>query len=72
MPRASTTPPAPPMADGGQLDLYRDDPAKIAAAYRLAAETVLHDPHFSIEERRQRQAHYRKEADRIEAGTSTP
>lgn len=50
-----------------QLDLYRDDPKRIAQAWRVAADTALHDVQFTDDERAKRAAYYLAEAERLES-----
>lgn len=50
-----------------QLDLYRDDPKRIAEAYREAAQTELINPNFNYDERQKRHDYYVAEAARMEA-----
>lgn len=57
-------------SDDTQLDLYRDDPARLASAYRTAAEIALHDPHWHPTEQQRRHDNYIAEAARIEAALS--
>lgn len=56
------------MAETTQLDILRDSPATLAKAYRQAAETALHDPYFTEEERRTRHAYYMAEARKLSEG----
>lgn len=53
--------------DVAQLDLLRDDPARLAAAYREAAQSELINPHFPPDVRQVRHDHYAGIAARIEA-----
>lgn len=55
-----------------QLDLLRDNPTRLAAAYREAAQSELMNPHFPAEVRQARHDHYAAIATRIEAGESLP
>lgn len=57
-------------SDNTQLDLYRDDPRRIAAAHRIAAETERFNPYFPESERERRAAHHIAEAERLEATAS--
>lgn len=51
------------MADRSQqLDLYQHSPERMAQAYRVAAETALHDPFFPPEEQRWRHDYYAAQA----------
>lgn len=58
-------------SDNNQLDVFRDDPARIAAAWRASAETALIDVQFTARERQERHDYYAGEAERLErlAGT---
>jgi hypothetical protein len=49
-----------------QLDVFRDDPKRIAQAWRVAAETALHDVQFTDAERQKRHAYYLAEAERLD------
>ena len=49
-----------------QLDVFRDSPQAIAAAYREAALTARVDPFWTEEQRAARAAHYLAEAERLE------
>ncbi|WP_082132108.1 RNA-directed DNA polymerase [Luteimonas sp. FCS-9] len=49
-----------------QLDLYRDDPARLAAAHRIADDVALHDPHWTPAEQRRRHDQYINDAERLE------
>ncbi|MCD9046784.1 hypothetical protein [Luteimonas sp. MHLX1A] len=53
-------------SDTNQLDLYRDDPRRIAQAWRTAAETALRNPFHTEAERRARHAYYSEQATRLE------
>lgn len=50
-----------------QLDVFDRSDAKLASAYRMAAETVLHDPYFPDSERENRALYYTAEAERFES-----
>lgn len=50
----------------GQRDIFHHDPTREAEAYRTAADTVLHDPHFTDSERQRRAEHYMARAAEIE------
>lgn len=50
----------------GQLDLLRDDRARLAAAYRQAAESELMNPYFAADERQARHDHYAEIAAELE------
>lgn len=50
-----------------QMDIFRDDPSRKAAAYRAQAETEQHNPYFTEAERVARVAYYLAEAERLEA-----
>lgn len=45
-----------------QPDLLRDSPARIAEAYRQAAETELLNPHYTMAERQARHDYYAAKA----------
>lgn len=49
-----------------QLDLYRDSPQRLAAAYRVAADSALINPLEPKSDRERRAAHYLAEAERLE------
>lgn len=49
-----------------QLDIFKDSPQRAAAAFRRAAETELHNPHYTYAERQSRHDHYVAEAERLE------
>lgn len=49
-----------------QLDVFRDDPKRIAQAWRVAADTALRDVQFTDDERASRAAYYLAEAERLE------
>lgn len=50
-----------------QRDLFKRD-ACSPEVWRQAAETALHDPHYSEAERVERAAYYNKQADSLERG----
>ncbi|WP_153164352.1 hypothetical protein [Stenotrophomonas nematodicola] len=50
-----------------QLDIFEHDPARLADANRVAAETALRDVQFSAAERQERHDYYLGEALRLEA-----
>lgn len=50
-----------------QTDIFRDDPRRVAEAYREAAQTALVDPHYTMAERQARHDYYAAEAARMEA-----
>lgn len=52
------------------LDIFRNSDAGIAAAYRPAADTMRHDPHWTDEEREQRARYYEEQAKRHEGRAS--
>lgn len=54
-------------SDTTQLDVFRDDPAHVAKAWRAAADIAQHDIHFTEAERQRRADYYRTEAERLEA-----
>lgn len=49
-----------------QLDIITHNPAALARAYRIAAETERHNPYFTPAERAQRAAAHATEAERLE------
>lgn len=55
---------------GNQLDIFDDDPARLAdrraAANRIAAETALINPYESRAQQQERHRHYIAEAERYE------
>ena len=51
-------------SEGQQIDFV--DQQRLASAYRVAADFVMHDPHFHDSERQERREHYLREADRLE------
>lgn len=53
-------------SDTTQLDVFRHDPARVAAAWRTAAETALHNPFHTERERKQRHDYYLQQAARLE------
>lgn len=55
------------MAVTQQLDIFLDSTERRAAAYRRAAETELHNPHYTFAERQARHDHYLAEARRLES-----
>ncbi|MFD0738270.1 hypothetical protein ACFQZQ_03065 [Lysobacter koreensis] len=55
------------MKSTNQPNLFQHSDAAKARAYRVAADTVRHDPHFSDDERERRAANYLAEAERYEA-----
>lgn len=50
-----------------QLDIFRNDPGRMAVLYRTSAETALKDVQFSPPARQDRHDHYTREAERLEA-----
>lgn len=50
-----------------QLDIFEHDPARLAKANRVAAETALRDVQFTATERKERHDYYFGEALRLEA-----
>lgn len=50
-----------------QLDIFDDDPARLAKANRDAADQALKDMQFPTTIRLERAAHYTAEAERLEA-----
>jgi len=55
------------MKSTANLDVFDHSDAKLARAYRQAAETVRFDPYFPEAERAGRIAYYTAEAERFEA-----
>ncbi|HDS1101048.1 hypothetical protein ACK1O1_04200 [Stenotrophomonas maltophilia] len=49
-----------------QLDIFKDDPVRMAKANREAADHALHDTQFTERERLERSAYYTNEAERWE------
>lgn len=49
-----------------QLDIFKDDPVRMAKANREAADYALHDRQFTESERQERAAYYTREAERWE------
>lgn len=49
-----------------QLDIFKDDPVRMAKANREAADHALHDRQFTESERQERAAYYIREAERWE------
>jgi hypothetical protein len=49
-----------------QLDIFKDDPVRMAKANREAAEHALHDQQFTERERQERSSYYANEAERWE------
>lgn len=49
-----------------QLDVFRDSPQAIAAAYREAALTARVDPFWTEEQREHRVRYYTEQAERLE------
>lgn len=49
-----------------QLDIFKDDPVRMAKANREAADHALHDRQFTESERQERAAYYTREAERWE------
>jgi hypothetical protein len=49
-----------------QLDIFKDDPVRMAKANREAAHHALHDKQFTESERRERSDYYTREAERWE------
>ncbi len=49
-----------------QLDIFKDDPVRMAKANRDAADAALHDMQFTESERQERAAYYTREAERWE------
>lgn len=52
-----------------QLDIFKDDPVRMAKANREAADNALHDRQFTERERQARSAYYANEAER---GSTAP
>lgn len=50
-----------------QLDVFRDDPKRLAQAWRVAADTALRDVQFTDDERKTRHDYYLAEAQRLES-----
>ncbi len=50
-----------------QLDIFEDDPARMAQLFRASAEAALKDVQFSAIVRQDRHDHYLREAERLEA-----
>jgi len=50
-----------------QLDIFQNDPGRMAALYRTSAETALKDVQFNPPARQDRHDHYIREAERLEA-----
>ena len=53
-------------SDKNQLDVFRDDPKRIAAAWRVQADTALRDVQFTERERQERHAYYLGVAEKLE------
>lgn len=53
-------------SDNNQLDVFRDDPRRIAAAWRASADHALQDVQFSERERKERHDYYAAKADELE------
>ena len=49
-----------------QLDIFKDDPVRMAKANRAAADQALRDMQFTESERQERAAYYTREAERWE------
>ena len=49
-----------------QLDIFKDDPIRMAKANREAADHAMHDTQFTERERLERSAYYTSEAERWE------
>lgn len=49
-----------------QLDIFKDDPVRMAKANRDAADHALTDKQFTESERQERAAYYTREAERWE------
>lgn len=60
----------PAVASVKQLDILDDDPRRLAAmwarANRIQAETAMHEPFFSEQERQRRAEHYTRIAEQHE------
>lgn len=54
------------MRSDDQLDLFRHDPLRLAALYRIAADVALHDPHWSPADQRRRHDNNINYAERLE------
>jgi hypothetical protein len=50
-----------------QLDIFQNDPGRMAVLYRASAETALKDAQFTQPVRQDRHDHYLREAERLEA-----
>lgn len=50
-----------------QLDIFQNDPGRMALLYRTSAETALKDAQFTPPVRQDRHDHYTREAERLEA-----
>ncbi|KIP82107.1 hypothetical protein SN15_14605 [Stenotrophomonas maltophilia] len=50
-----------------QLDIFQNDPGRMAVLYRTSAETALKDVQFNPPARQVRHDHYVREAERLEA-----
>lgn len=48
-----------------QTDIFRDDPSRVASAYREAAQAELVNPYFGPAERQRRHDYYAAEAARM-------
>lgn len=55
-------------SDTTQRDLLRESDPSLAKACRIAAETALHDPHFTLAERERRAQYYLEQARFYETG----
>ncbi|MBA0342102.1 hypothetical protein D7U87_15540 [Stenotrophomonas maltophilia] len=53
-----------------QLDIFKDDPVRMAKANREAADHALHDKQFTESERQERSAYYTREAERWESSAA--
>ncbi len=49
-----------------QLDIFKDDPVRMAKANRAAADQALRDMQFTERERQERAGYYTREAERWE------
>jgi len=55
-------------SDNTQRDLLRESDPALAEGFRIAAETALRDPHFTLAEREQRAQYYLAQARFHETG----
>ena len=60
------------MKSTNNKDLFRDDPKRIAGAWRAAAETAMVDYQFTEAERQKRHDYYMAEARKHEAASRQP